>query len=174
MSTPGWDAMVTVGRVVRPQGRRGEVIVESETDFAERRFAPGARLWTSRGGVVSEVDVVSSWPHQGRWVLGFAGAASIDDAEAWRGAELRVPVEALQPLAPGAFYVHDLVGCRVETVAGEPVGEVTRVDLEGTPLLAVKRKGRELLVPLAETICRDVNIAAKVIRIDPPDGLLDL
>jgi 16S rRNA processing protein RimM len=107
-------------------------------------------------------------------VLGFAGATSIDDAETWRGVELRVPVEALQPLAPGAFYVHDLVGCRVETVAGELVGEVTRVDLEGTPLLAVKGKSRELLVPLAETICRDVNIAATVIRIDPPDGLLDL
>jgi 16S rRNA processing protein RimM len=166
--------MVTVGRVVRPQGRRGEVVVESETDFAAQRFAPGARLWASKGGVVSEVDVVSSWPHQERWVLGFAGATSIDDAETWRGAELRVPVEALQPLGPGAFYVHDLVGCRVETLAGTLVGEVTRVDLEGTTLLAVKGNGREVLVPLAESICREVDIAAKVIRIDPPEGLLDL
>lgn len=174
MSTSGWDAMATVARIVRPQGRRGEVIVEPETDFAEQRFQPGARLWTSKGGAVIEVAIVSSWPHQGRWVLGLAGVTSIDEAETWRGAELRVPVEALQPLGAGAYYVHDLVGCRVETVAGELVGEVTRVDLEGTPLLAVKRKGGELLVPLAETICRDVNIAAKVIRIDPPDGLLDL
>jgi 16S rRNA processing protein RimM len=62
----------------------------------------------------------------------------------------------------------------VETVAGTLVGEVTRVDLEGTTLLAVKGTGREVLVPLAESICREVDIAAKVIRIDPPEGLLDL
>jgi 16S rRNA processing protein RimM len=175
VSTIDWDAMVTVGRIVRPQGRRGEVVVTIDTDFAEERFQPGAVLWTSRAGVVAPVTVTSSWPHQGRWVIGLGGVDSIDAADAWRGVELRVPAEALRVLEAGAFYVHDLLGCRVETIGGEQVGEVRRVDLgSGSPLLAVESERGEVLVPLVEGICQRVDVAAKVIAIDPPQGLLEL
>jgi 16S rRNA processing protein RimM len=181
VSAHDWDAMVTVGRIVRPQGRRGEVVVDSETDFGEERFRSGAELWARRAGDVTKVAVVASWPHQGRWVLELAGVASIDAAETWRGVELRVPADGLHQLGDGTFYVHDLLGCRVETLAGMPVGDVARVDLgNGTPLLVVaSARGdatvvQELLVPLAESICRRVDVGAKVIVIDPPAGLLDL
>jgi 16S rRNA processing protein RimM len=181
VSADDWDAMVSVGRIVRPQGRRGEVVVDPETDFGEERFRPGAGLWASRAGHVTRVSIVTSWPHQGRWVLGLAGVASIDEAEAWRGVELRVPAEGLHDLGDGAFYVHDLLGCRVETMTGLSVGAVARVDLGyGTPLLVVTGSGgtaeggEEVLVPLAESICRRVDVGAKVIVIDPPAGLLDL
>ena len=181
MSAVDWDAMVTVGRVVRPQGRRGEVVVDPETDFGEERFRPGAGLWASREGHVTMVTIATSWPHQGRWVLGLAGVGSIDEAEAWRGVELRVPAEGLHKLGDGAFYVHDLLGCRVETAAGMVVGAVARVDLgNGTPLLVVTGPGEpaagvgEVLVPLAESICRRVDVGAKVVVIEPPAGLLDL
>ncbi|HEY6358866.1 MAG TPA: ribosome maturation factor RimM [Vicinamibacterales bacterium] len=162
MSAHDWDAMVTVGRIVRPQGRRGEVVVVPDTDFGEERFRPGAELWASRAGQVTTVTIVASWPHQGRWVLGLAGVGSIDEAEAWRGVELRVPADGLHKLADGAFYVHDLLGCQVETTMGTPVGAVARVDLgNGTPLLVVTAPGarapgvddvHEVLVPLAESI----------------------
>ena len=181
MSADDWDAMVTVGRVVRPQGRRGEVVVDPHTDFGEERFRPGAELWASRAGHVTRVAIATSWPHQGRWVLGLVGVGSIDEAESWRGVELRVPVEGLHELGTGAFYVHDLLGCRVETTTGLAVGAVARVDLgNGTPLLVVTGPGgpaksvEEVLVPLAESICRRVDVGAKVIVIDPPAGLLDL
>jgi 16S rRNA processing protein RimM len=86
-----------------------------------------------------------------------------------------VPAEALQPRPSGAVYVHDLLGCRVDTAAGETVGEVVRVDLgAGTPLLVIGRDGGEVLVPLAEPICRQVDIGAKVIVIDPPAGLIEV
>lgn len=184
MSAHDWDAMVTVGRIVRPQGRRGEVVVVSETDFGEERFRPGAELWASRAGEVRTVAIVTSWPHQGRWVLGLAGVGSIDEAEAWRDVELRVPADGLHELGDGAFYVHDLLGCRVETTRGTLVGAVARVDLgNGTPLLVVAPPGakaaevgdvQEVLVPLAESICRRVDVGAKLIVIDPPAGLIDL
>jgi 16S rRNA processing protein RimM len=181
VSADDWDAMVSVGRIVRPQGRRGEVVVDPATDFGEERFRPGAELWASRAGDVTKVAIVASWPHQGRWVLGLAGVESIDEAESWRGAELRVPAEGLHKLGDGAFYVHDLLGCRVETMAGTSLGDVVRVDLgNGTPLLVVTSpRGpdagiQEVLVPLAESICRRVDVGAKVIVIDPPAGLLDL
>lgn len=186
MSAHDWDAMVTVGRIVRPQGRRGEVVVVPDTDFGEERFRPGAELWAARAGEVTRVAIVTSWPHQGRWVLGLAGVGSIDEAEAWRGVELRVPADGLHTLGDGAFYVHDLLGCRVETTTGAPVGDVARVDLgNGTPLLVVTGLGakapdvqedvhHEVLVPLAESICRRVDVGAKLIVIDPPAGLIDL
>jgi 16S rRNA processing protein RimM len=95
-----------------------------------------------------------------------------------RGVELRVPVEALPSLAPGQYWHHDLAGCRVTTVGGEAVGVVTKVDEGATPLLVVApAEGRgigEILIPLADTVCRRIDVAAKVIEIDPPDGLLDL
>jgi 16S rRNA processing protein RimM len=185
VSADDWDAMVTVGRIVRPQGRRGEVVVDPATDFGDERFRPGAELWASRAGRVMVVAVVASWPHQGRWVLALAGVESIDEAETWRGVELRVPAEGLHKLVDGAFYVHDLLGCRVETTTGMAVGDVARVDLgNGTPLLVVTGVGtdprgraqgiQEVLVPLAESICRRIDVGAKVIVIDPPAGLLDL
>jgi 16S rRNA processing protein RimM len=170
-----WDAMVTVGRIVRPQGRRGEVVVALDTDFAESRFQPGAVLWASKAGVTRTLTVTSSWPHQDRWVIALEGFGSIDEAETLRDTELRVPAEALQPLGEGAFYVHDLLGCRVETITGTIVGEVIRVDLgNGTPLLVVMKDGREVLVPLAEAICRRIDVGTKTIAIDPPEGLIEV
>ena len=167
--------MVTVGLVVRPQGNRGEVVVVSETDFAETRFAPGAILFRQREGSVVPLTVRSSREYDGRWVVGFDGVASIDDAEALRGADLRVPADTLQPLADGAYYVHDLLGCDVWTRQGQRVGRVDRVQIGvGIPMLVLDADGEEILIPLAADICRRVDPDARRIEIDPPDGLIDL
>src|SRR5436309_758939 len=134
-----WSTLILVGRVARPQGNRGEVIVASETDFGARRFAPGASLQMLRDGRIQTVTVRESREHSGRWVVGFDGFTSINDAETLRGLELRIPAEALQPLEAGAFYVHDLAGLRVETTSGVSVGRVDHVQFAaGTPLLVVE------------------------------------
>jgi 16S rRNA processing protein RimM len=170
-----WDQMITVGRVVRPQGNRGEVVVSSETDFGEDRFRPGTGLWITRAGACQELTVATSREHAGRWVIGFVGVGTIDDAERLRGAELRVAAEDIRPLKAGTFYVHDLVGCRVETTAGSAVGTVAGVQFgTGTPLLVVEAKTGEVLVPLAEAICRRVDIGGKRVVVDAIDGLLEL
>jgi 16S rRNA processing protein RimM len=170
-----WREMVTVGRIVRPHGNRGQVVVDPETDRADRRFAVGAALYTNRHGSVEALTVATSRPYDRRWVIGFDRVKTIDDAEALRDLELKIPADALPALDSGAFYVHDLVGCRIETVGGAALGIVTRVDLDtGVPLLAVAAKGGEVLVPLAESICRRIDVAAKVIVVDPPEGLIDL
>ena len=91
------------------------------------------------------------------------------------GSELRVPVERLAPLPPGAFYRHDLVGCRVETHEGGQIGVVT--DVEGTmggSRLVVEAPGGEVLVPFVVAICTTIDPAGKRIVIDPPEGLLDV
>jgi 16S rRNA processing protein RimM len=175
MDDAAWDAMATVGRVARPHGRFGQVIVNPETDFPESRFRAGQVLWLRRGGPVVALTIEAVRFHLGRPIVGFGGIASMTEAETLAGAELRVPVADLTPLAEGQYYRHDLVGCRVTTRAGETVGSVLRVDggWHGSHLV-VDRDGRELLVPLASEICVRIDPAAREIVIDPPEGLLDL
>ena len=86
------------------------------------------------------------------------------------GSELRVPVERLASLPPGTFYRHDLVGCRVETRDGGPIGVVT--DVEGTmggSRLVVEAPRGEVLVPFVADICTTIDPAGKRIVIEPPD-----
>ncbi|HUF49142.1 MAG TPA: ribosome maturation factor RimM [Vicinamibacterales bacterium] len=167
--------MVTVGRIVRPHGRRGEVVVLSESDFAEERFTPGATLHWRRGEAIEPIVVTSSRSYDARWVVGLAGLESIDDAEAVRGLELKIPTEALHALAPGAYYTHDLVGCRVETTAGATVGTVGEVMFgAGAPMLVVGAPDGEVLVPMVEGIWQAIDLGTRTIVIDPPAGLLDV
>lgn len=167
--------MITVGQIVRPQGNRGEVVVAPATDFPVERFRAGATLWIQGAEAPRPLRVASSRPHDARWVVGFDGVGSIDAAERLRGLELRIPVEQLQTLGPGAHYVHDLAGCRVETRDGRQVGSVRDVLLEaGIPLLVVDGARGEILIPFTEEICRKVDPAAGLIVVAPPEGLLHL
>jgi len=167
--------MVLVGRIGRPHGLRGHVIVAPETDFVDERFRSGALLWTRSNRGEEVLTISSARVQNGRPVIGFEGFATIEDVERLAGLELRVPEDTLQPLAEGVYYVHDLVGCVVETTSGERVGEVSKVDGgAGASVLNVAGPRGEVLVPLAADICVEVDIVGRRIRISPPEGLLEL
>ena len=107
--------------------------------------------------------------------MGFAGITTISEAETLRGLELRIPADQLRPLQADTYYVHDLAGCRVETQSGQAVGTVRDVQLDtGIPLLVVAARDGEVLIPFNAEFCRRVDVAAKAIVIDPPEGLLEL
>jgi 16S rRNA processing protein RimM len=170
-----WDEMVLVGRVARPHGLRGQVVVNPETDFVEDRFRVGARFWTRSPRGDEQLIVTSARVQNDRPVVGFEGFSSIEDVERLAGLDLRVPEEELQPLEAGVYYHHQLIGCAVDTVAGERVGDVVRVEGGAAgSLLVVDGTRGEVLVPLATTVCVDVDIQGRRIRIDPPEGLLEL
>jgi 16S rRNA processing protein RimM len=172
---PDWDAMAVVGRIARAHGIRGQVIVNSDTDFPEERFQPGAELFLNRSGHVEPITITTVRFHQARPVLGLSGVEDMNAAIALAGAELRVPVDQLAALPPDTFYRHDLIGCTVETRRGEPVGTVS--DVEGTigrSRLIVTTAGGEVLIPLAAHICTAIDPAGKRIVVDPPEGLLEL
>jgi 16S rRNA processing protein RimM len=173
--------MATVGRVIRPHGNRGQVVVASETDFGDERFQAGSTLHMLSGDRIESVVVSASREHQGRWVVGFEGVESIDAAETLRGRDLRVPGDALHELEAGRFYVHDLIGCQVRTADGTIVGTIERVDVNaGIPLLVVvghqgaDAAADEVLVPFSDAICRRIDVEGRTIEIDPPEGLIDL
>jgi len=167
--------MALVGRIAKPHGLRGDVVINPETDFVEERFAVGATLWTRSDRGEEALTIASARVQNGRPVVGFGGFTRIEDAERLAGLELRVPEDALQPLAEHTYYQHQLVGCVVETTSGDRVGDVARVDggIAGS-LLVVEGNRGEGLVPLTLAICIEIDVAAKKIRIEPPDGLLEL
>ena len=168
--------MAGVGRIARAHGIRGQVIVSLDTDFPEERFRAGAELFIERNGAIQTLTLTSVRFHRDRPVIGIAGVETMSDAEALAGRELRVPVDRLAPLPGGTFYRHDLIGCRVETPAGELVGTVENVEgtLAGSRLVVAAASRGEVLIPLVAKICIAVDPAAKRIVIDPPEGLLDL
>jgi len=170
-----WDDLVLVGRIARPHGLKGHVVVHPETDFPEERFAPGATLWTRSDRGDEQLVVASSRMQGGRPVIGFEAVERLEDAERLSGLELRVPEGALRALDEGVYYRHQLIGCAVETTAGRRVGEVVRVDGGAAgSLLAIDGPRGEILIPLAVDIATQVDVAAKRIVINPPDGLLEL
>ncbi len=170
-----WGEMVLIGRIAKPHGLKGQVVVNPETDFVDERFAPGSQMWTRLAGAVEVLTVATSRVQGGRPIVGFDGFATIEDVERLAGGELRIPEHALRALDAGHYYEHQLVGCTVETIAGERVGSVVKVQggLAGSCLIIDGERG-EVLVPFVEAFCRAVDIDARTIRIDPPPGLLEL
>jgi len=167
--------MVQVGRVVRPHGLRGQVVIAPETDFGDARFASGAQVWRLSGASLTALTVAHSHPQADRWVVAFEGVTSVEAAEGLRGVELRIPEGSRMALGPDEYYLYDLVGCQVRTSAGAEVGQVKAVYTgAGGALLGVDRDGAEVLVPLVKAMCTEIDVARRRIVVDPPEGLLDV
>ena len=167
--------MVLVGRIARPHGVRGQVVVNPETDFVEERFAEGASFWTRSGAGDEQLTVATMRVQSGRPVVAFEGFDSVEAVERLAGLELRVPESALAPLEAGTYYHHQLVGCVVRIAGGETIGEVVRIDGGSAgSLLAVAGPRGEILVPLATDICVEIDVEGRRIAIAPPEGLLEL
>src|SRR5689334_5407520 len=167
--------MVLVGFVARTHGNRGEVILNSESDFAEQRFRVGARLYARLDtGPIEPIEVTSVRFQQGRPIIGVAGISSSSEAERLAGALVKVPASEQEPLPDGTYYHHQLIGCEAATKSGEVIGRVTAVQGTGEATrLVVTGRRAEVMIPLAKEIC-DIDVAGKRIVVTPPDGLLEV
>jgi 16S rRNA processing protein RimM len=170
-----WDDLILVGIVARTHGNKGHVIVNPYTDFVAERFREGARFHLRQvDGTRREVTVTAVRVHQGRPIIGLEGVETIGEAERYQGAELRIDAGEQQPLPPGQYYHHQLIGCEAVTPEGERIGRVVNVDGEmGQSRLVVDGPQRRHEIPLAEDICT-VDVAARRIVVRAPDGLLEL
>ena len=164
---------VLVGRIARAHGNKGHVIVNPETDFAEERFRIGAGLLIGTDAAPRTIRQVRF--HQGRPVLALEGVETMNDAEALAGAELKMPAGDARALPDGTFYHYDLIGCSVVDTSGAAVGEVASVEgtMEMSRLVVSGPRG-EVLIPLVGDICRSIDVAARRIVVQPPEGLLEL
>lgn len=166
------DELLLVGRVARPHGIRGQVIVNPETDFPEDRFRIGQVLLVGPADRPVEREINEVRFHQGRPILALAGVQTMDDAEVLAGADLWVPQAALDPLPQGTYYRHDLIGCEVRDTLDRTIGRVTAV--EGTLDRSYLVIDGDVMLPLVDGICLQVDMAARRIVVDPPEGLIEL
>ena len=174
---------VIVGRVGRPHGIRGEVVIGVRTDEPDLRFAVGATLDAHEepdGADPSgqrSVKIVSARWHSGQLLVTLAGITDRTAAGELTGTWLSVDSSQLPDTSdPDEFRDHELIGLSVRTPEGDAVGVVTDVLHHGQDLLVVQRAGRrddECLVPFVRAIVPTVDLAAGVLVIDPPPGLLD-
>ncbi len=166
-------SQIAVGRLIRARGNRGELIAEIYSSHPGRAEELKNVTLDLEGRRVSAA-VEQVWYHGGTPVLKLGGIDSIDDAEMWAGADILVPETERVHAEEGEFYYSDLIGCKV--IADQPVGVVAAIEDYGSaPLLKVETlDGREILIPFALSICREIDIVERVIRIDAPEGLLDL
>ncbi len=182
---------VTVARLLRPRGNRGELIAEDlsgenfgaqpavgpeASDDAERFFSGGPVYLRDSSKQRREAAVERAWIHQGRLVLKLKNVDSISDAETLRNVDLQIPRERLGPASDGEYYFEDLVGCEVRDDAdGRLIGSVEDVlEPGGALLLQVDAGGREVLIPFVHDICVEIAPEQKAIRVRLPAGLEDL
>jgi 16S rRNA processing protein RimM len=166
---------VTVARVLKTQGRIGEVAVEVHSD-APGRFTAGLRVSALHpDGTRSELQVEDLWPHKGALVLKFEGLDSISKAEKLLGCELQVSAAERAPLEEGWTYLSDLVGCRILNF-GHEVGELkdVRFGAGEAPLLVVGEGTSEHEIPFAEAYLKKVDLPDKRIEMELPEGMLEL
>ncbi|HLT11460.1 MAG TPA: ribosome maturation factor RimM [Micromonosporaceae bacterium] len=165
-----------VGRIVRPHGVRGEVVVEVRTDSPEERFRPGSVLRTEPEATGPlRVEHVRS--HQARLLVVFEGIYDRDVAENLRGVTLWVDsADVPEPTDPDEFLDHQLIGLRAETPAGERLGDVVAIDHAPASDLLVLRlpDGRDAMVPFVRAIVPEVDLAGGRLVVTAPEGLLDL
>ena len=176
------DEFTVIARIVRPQGRHGEVLAEILTDFPEK-FAERKQLWLADGGNSAPRKHVldNHWFHKGRVVLKLAGIDSISDAETLNGQLVQIPSKARSPLEGGAIYVSDLVGSEVIDVARSPavkIGVVADVQQDGSaaPILLVRasQNDEEYEIPFAQEYLIRFDGQKKLLEMKLPEGLLEV
>ncbi|HEY7874757.1 MAG TPA: ribosome maturation factor RimM [Actinomycetota bacterium] len=160
--------MLLAGQVGKPHGISGEVYVVPISDDA-RRFEPGATLWRDDGGTLV---VESSHDHADRFLVKFEGVTTRDEAEALRG-PLYIPASEARALEDDEYWPHDLEGCAV-VVDGNTIGTVAQIVVGAAQdLIEVTTERGPRLVPFVKEIVVEVDVDARRVTIDPPEGLLD-
>ncbi len=168
---------VAVGRVLRPHGIRGELVVQVLSDVPDRLDA-GRAVWITRdtreGQQAGRRAVISSSrPHKTGALLRFEGIEDRDQVEALRGSWLEVDRSEVPPAPEGTFYHYELLGCRCSN-HGEDLGEVVDLLEDGGGLLLIVSDGeRRVPVPFVQAFLRRVDVAARRIELDLPPGLLE-
>jgi 16S rRNA processing protein RimM len=167
---------VAIGRLWRARGNRGELLGELDSsDLGREEKLKVVAL--DVGGERRLMQVQEVWRHDGRPVFKFEGIDSISGAEKLEGAEILVSPEEVASPQEGSYSYAELVGCRVEggSKAGNSFSGVVKgvEEYGGPPLLQVDADGREVLIPFARAICKEIDVRNRIIRVDLPDGLLE-
>jgi 16S rRNA processing protein RimM len=186
------EDFITLARVVKTQGRVGEVVVELHSDIPDRLTANLRVFALATDGVRRELNIEEVWPHQGRTVVKFRNLDSISDAQALVGCEIQVPLSERAALEYGWTYVSDLVGCtlfdgdrQIGTIEDVQfgAGEAPLLTVRAASDRALKAKSvagkkasdaKEYEIPFAEAYLEKVDLDQKRVHMRLPEGMLEI
>ena len=175
--TPGEELkeLVVVGRVRRPTGIKGTLLVEIYSGIPDRFIVGDSVIADGK-----EYEIVETGKSGDSAKLRFDGINSIEKADRFRDIELSVPAEELPDNPPGVYYHYEILGSDVTTLDGQHLGTLTEILETGSNDVLIitgkpapkKNKGDEILVPVLDGVIVDVDRKAGTMKIDPPDGIL--
>ncbi len=184
-----------IARILKPRGNKGEVAAELLSDFSARFSTLSCVYLAKESGEPYRVALQRFWAdrnHPGQGVFHFEGCSTISDAEKFRGLNVFLPLEERVALPVGQYFVTDLIGCTVfeipvsesklsspaceAEIAPRVIGTVRDVffpgeSVAGTPLLQVLTSSGEMLIPLAEDICKRIDVGSRRVEVLLPEGL---
>jgi len=172
----GNSEFVTVAKVIKTQGRIGEVAAVLLTDFPERFSQPGPYYALDKEDRRREIKLADHWFHKGQIILKVDSVDSISQAETLIGCEIQVPLEQRIELEEGSIYLSDLSGCTVFD-AGREVGRIQDVQFGSgeAPLLIVKSgSNKEYMIPFAAEFLEELDIPHQRVAMKLPAGMLEL
>lgn len=168
------EDLVAIAKLAKPRGLRGEIVGDVLTDFPERFDDLKTVSIVYPNGKIVTGEIEKFWFQKGRIVLKFVGFDTIEAAETLRNCEICVPETEAVELETDEYFDWELENCTVESIEGTRIGTVKEVmRTGGTEVLVVTGETKEYLIPFAETICVEVDVKNKLIKVDAPEGLLD-
>jgi len=168
------EDLVTIAKIAKTRGLRGELVADILTDFPERFDTLRKVFVVTPSGKTSELEIEKFWFQNARIILKFVGFDSIEAAEKLRDSKVCVSEVETVKLETDEFFEWHLTECFVETIDGISLGKVSELmRTGGTEILVVKSAEKDYLIPFAKTICVEVDIENKLIKVDVPEGLLE-
>lgn len=169
------EELVAIAKITKPRGLRGEVVADVLTDFPERFDNLTEVFAIDENGKTSELELEKFFFQKNRIVLKFKDFDSIEEAEDLRNVEICIPESEVVELEEDEFFDWDLEECQVETIEGGKIGVVKEIFRAGESINLVVEDGKkDYMIPFVKAICPEVDIENKLIKVDLPEGLLEL
>lgn len=168
------EELVVIAKITKSRGLRGELVADVLTDFPERFEETESVIAVLPNGETLDLELEKSWFQKDRIILKFKDFDTIEKAETLRDAEICIPESEAVELEEDEFFDWELQDCTVETEDGEKIGTVKELlRTGGTEILVVQGATKDYLIPFAETICTEIDVENKLIKVDLPEGLLE-
>ncbi len=175
MSTLDQAELVTIGRIERSFGVRGEARVRSLSDVPGRFEALRQVMIVGPGGKTIDTLVTHVRPGGPTWIMGFEAFTTPEQVAEFRGGFVQVPRGDSPALPADQYYQCDLIGMLVQDEAGKVLGRLEGVwDMSDNPAFAVRQDGKEVLIPAAKQVVVAVDVAGRVMTVRLPEGFGDL
>ena len=169
---------LTVGKLVAPQGLKGEIRVHPSSDFPERFLVAGKRWLQKNKEEPYPIELIygKKIPGKSIYIVSFKNINNRDSAESLIGKKLLVPSSHRPKMNKNEYHFLDLLGLDVKLINSEKkIGEIIDLTTAGNDLLEVKLlNSKKVLIPLVKEIVTDISIKEGSITINPPPGLLEI